>query len=71
MIKRIIIIKKNEWTNNAIKDHVKNAKIDYEIKSNFENIYKMQLKKTRIEVVGDSMVNDIKERERDEQNKSV
>lgn len=63
--------KKNEWTNNAIKDHVKNAKIDYEIKSNFENIYKMQLKKTRIEVVGDSMVNGIKERERDEQNKSV
>lgn len=44
-------------------DHVKNAKIDYEINSNFENIYKMQLKKTRIEVVGDSMVNGIKERE--------
>ena len=43
-----------------MKDHVKNAKIDYspkKIKSNDENVHKIQQKKRRIKIMANSMVN--------------
>ena len=47
-------------SNNAIKDHVKNTKINYspkKTKSNDENVHKIQQEKSQIEIVEDSMAN--------------
>ena len=46
--------------NNAIKDYVENAKINYspkKTKLKDENVHKIQQEKTQIEIVGDSVVN--------------